>query len=77
MDQSLHQRIRERAYEMWDAGGRLEDQSDQHWLAAEREVLAEMTRRPASEPAAAQTSRRRSPERAGARPQRKKMAKAS
>ena len=40
MDQSLERRIRERAYEIWTANGRVHGQADQHWLAAEREILA-------------------------------------
>jgi Protein of unknown function (DUF2934) len=40
MDQSLENRIRERAYEMWTAHGCVHGQAEQHWLAAEREVLA-------------------------------------
>jgi hypothetical protein len=43
MEQPLQLRIRNRAYEMWNAGGRLDGQAVQHWLAAEREVLAHMT----------------------------------
>ncbi len=39
MDQGLEQRIRQRAYEIWDALGRPEGESGVHWLAAEREVL--------------------------------------
>jgi hypothetical protein len=39
MDQGLEQRIRMRAYEIWNAVGRPDGDSDQHWLAAEREVL--------------------------------------
>jgi Protein of unknown function (DUF2934) len=43
MDQSLENRIRERAYEIWSASGFVHDQADQHWLAAEREILAAST----------------------------------
>jgi Protein of unknown function (DUF2934) len=43
MDQSLENRIRERAYEIWTANGCVEGQADQHWLAAEREILAAAT----------------------------------
>jgi Protein of unknown function (DUF2934) len=42
MELSLHHRIRQRAYEIWDAGGRLDGQAEQHWLAAEREALEQM-----------------------------------
>jgi hypothetical protein len=40
MDQDLENRIRERAYEIWTATGRMDGQADHHWLAAEREILA-------------------------------------
>ena len=43
MDDSLENRIRERAYEIWTAHGCLHGQADQHWLAAEREILASST----------------------------------
>jgi Protein of unknown function (DUF2934) len=40
---SLENRIRERAYEVWTAHGCIHGQADQHWLAAEREILTEST----------------------------------
>ena len=43
MDHSLENRIRERAYEIWTAHGYVHGQADQHWLAAEREILAAST----------------------------------
>jgi hypothetical protein len=42
MESSLHGRIRERAYQLWNAGGRVDGRTEQHWLAAERELLGEM-----------------------------------
>jgi hypothetical protein len=36
---ALEQRIRERAYEIWNAEGRADGRAGEHWLAAEREVL--------------------------------------
>jgi len=39
MDQGLETRIRQRAYEIWDALGRPEGEAGAHWLAAERELL--------------------------------------
>jgi hypothetical protein len=51
MDQSLENRIRERAYEIWVANDCAHGQADQHWLAAEREVLAASTAALAREPA--------------------------
>jgi hypothetical protein len=46
MDQSLESCIRERAYEIWTAHGCVHGQADQHWLAAEREILAASTPAP-------------------------------
>ena len=43
MDQSLEIRIRERAYEIWTEHGCVHGQAQQHWLAAERDVLATST----------------------------------
>jgi Protein of unknown function (DUF2934) len=40
MEQALEHRIRERAYEIWNANGRADGEAEQHWLAAERELLA-------------------------------------
>ena len=40
MQQTLEHRIRERAYQIWHANGQADGQADQHWLAAEREILA-------------------------------------
>src|SRR5262249_27178461 len=54
MEQSLEQRIRERAYTLWLEHGRADGNAEQHWLVAEREVLARMTAQvPAPEPTAA------------------------
>jgi hypothetical protein len=39
MEPSLEQRIRERAYEIWNASGREDGRADEHWLSAEREFL--------------------------------------
>lgn len=39
MDADLLERIRERAYHIWCASGRPDGEADQHWLAAEREIL--------------------------------------
>jgi len=41
MEQSVQERIRQRAYQLWDTSGRMNGQAEQHWLAAEREILAE------------------------------------
>ncbi|HEY1749043.1 MAG TPA: DUF2934 domain-containing protein [Xanthobacteraceae bacterium] len=39
MDANLNARIRERAYEIWFATGCRSGEAEQHWLAAEREIL--------------------------------------
>ena len=76
MEQSLHHYIRQRAYEKWNASERVDGQADQHWLAAEREVLAEMTSYTcAPKTGASHTSRRHT--RVNIGPQRKRTAKAS
>ena len=78
MEQSLHHRIRERAYEMWNGGGRIDGQADQHWLTAEREVLAEMTApTSAAKTVASHISRRHTRDRANIESHRKRRAKAS
>ena len=64
MDQSLENRIRERAYEIWTTHGCVHGQADQHWLAAEREILATSTPALAREPAP--KKKRRSPVRSKA-----------
>jgi hypothetical protein len=38
MEKSLEGQIRERAYQIWEAGGRIHDEAEQHWFAAEREI---------------------------------------
>ena len=40
MEPTLEHRIRQRAYEIWHGNGCAEGRADEHWLAAEREVLA-------------------------------------
>jgi len=50
MDKSLENRIRERAFEMWTADGCADGQAKQHWLAAEREILATSATALAREP---------------------------
>jgi hypothetical protein len=58
---ALENRIRERAYEIWAAHGYVHGHADQHWLAAEREMLAASTAALAREPAP--HKKRRSPAR--------------
>jgi Protein of unknown function (DUF2934) len=66
MNQSLEDRIRERAYEIWTAHGCVDGQADQHWLAAEWEILARATNALVgnSVPQQKQNKNRQSPSRA-------------
>jgi hypothetical protein len=76
MQLSLQQRIRERAYELWNTTGRMHGHAEQHWLAAEREILSEMTAQtPAAQNKPAPARQRRAA--ASARSQLRKVAKAS
>jgi hypothetical protein len=78
MEQSLHHRIRERAFAIWNAGGRMEGQAEHHWLAAEREVLAEMSAHIAGpETSSSSTASRRRRDQADLGLGRKKRMKAS
>jgi Protein of unknown function (DUF2934) len=47
MEHTLELRIRQRAYEIWNADGRADGKADEHWLAAEREVVSSNIARPA------------------------------
>jgi len=38
--QDLEQSIRERAYQLWIAGGCQDGHAEAHWLAAQREILS-------------------------------------
>jgi hypothetical protein len=40
MMQDLDQAIRERAYQLWIESGRDDGKADDHWLAAQREILS-------------------------------------
>src|ERR1700720_3393848 len=40
MEEDLLDRIRDRAYEIWIASGYRDDEAEQHWLTAEREILS-------------------------------------
>lgn len=39
-DERLRQRIRERAYSLWEQEGRPDGYAENHWLEAERDILA-------------------------------------
>ena len=54
MDQVLEQRIRARAYEIWEQNGRSGDPED-NWLRAERELAEDDHRAPASQAPAQMT----------------------
>jgi Protein of unknown function (DUF2934) len=42
MSHEIEQRIRERAYQLWAMSGYSHGQDEEHWCAAEREVIAAM-----------------------------------
>ena len=42
MSHELEQRIRERAYELWARSGPSHGRDEEHWCAAEREIVAVM-----------------------------------
>jgi Protein of unknown function (DUF2934) len=64
MDQTLETRILDRAYKIWTAHGCVHGQADQHWLAAEREILAASATAPAREPTPQKTRRSPAPSKA-------------
>jgi hypothetical protein len=59
MFQDLEQRIRERAYHLWVADGCRDGEAERHWLAAERDVLAEFAATAAPAKAAPKSRKRR------------------
>jgi Protein of unknown function (DUF2934) len=42
MERDLSNRIRERAFEIWIATGHRDGEAEQHWLAAEQEILSSL-----------------------------------
>jgi hypothetical protein len=59
---SLEQQIRQRAYEIWHAHGQADGRADEHWLAAEREVLSSLSAHaPAADASATAKTRKRAP----------------
>jgi Protein of unknown function (DUF2934) len=64
MPQAIDQRIRQRAYKIWEALGRPDGESDQHWLTAERELAAEAMALLARPMAKAKSNQRKSPRQA-------------
>jgi len=75
MEHTLEHRIRERAYEIWHAHGRADGKADEHWLAAEREVLSLFSPAPAAEANAARQAQKRT--RAGSRTAGQRSARSS
>jgi DUF2934 family protein len=60
MEHTLEHRIRQRAYEIWNAEGRADGKADEHWLIAEREVLSSLSARsPAPKASAPRKSNKR------------------
>jgi len=46
LEQGLSDRIRELAYEIWVANGHRDGEAEQHWLAAERQILSTLHPKP-------------------------------
>ena len=67
MQQDLSERIRERAYEIWIASGYRDGEADQHWLAAEHEILSSRRSAAVSKAPAKQTRGRATVKRSGDR----------
>jgi hypothetical protein len=42
MTQSLENKIRERAYQLWERDGRVHGKADEHWLKASLEVIGSL-----------------------------------
>jgi Protein of unknown function (DUF2934) len=60
MEHTLEVRIKQRAYEIWNADGRADGKADEHWLAAEREVVSSLSARsPAPKASAPRKSHKR------------------
>jgi hypothetical protein len=47
----FEQRVRERAYHLWESEGRPSGRHAEHWLASEQATLAEIVTAPSSKPA--------------------------
>jgi len=60
MDRNLSDRIRERAYHIWVANGCRDGEAEQHWFAAERELLSESSSAASATAVAARTPPKRS-----------------
>jgi hypothetical protein len=73
MEQTLEHRIRQRAYEIWHAHGQADGKADEHWLAAEREVLSSLHAHASASEATAPKSAKRT--RAGGRTVRQRATK--
>jgi hypothetical protein len=43
MNPEIHERIRQRAYELWEAAGRVLGKDLEYWLQAEKDILAEIS----------------------------------
>lgn len=69
MNTAIEERIRTRAYELWEAEGRPEGREIDHWLQAVQELAAEKGRpapRPRTPRTVAATPAKRTPSTAGA-----------
>ena len=58
MDQTVTERIRERAYQIWAANGCPDGQAERHWFTAKRELLDAQKTALATQPAMVKKSSR-------------------
>ena len=56
MTKSLEDKIRQRAYELWEQDGRVHGRSDEHWLKASLEVIGAMAEGELAHPAPVATA---------------------
>jgi DUF2934 family protein len=68
MQQDLSERIRERAHEIWIASGHRDGEADQHWLAAEQEILSRLRSAAVAKAPAKRIGGRATVKRSGGRP---------
>jgi Protein of unknown function (DUF2934) len=63
--QGVEQTIRERAYQLWIESGRDDGKADDHWLAAQREILSASLRE-RGQPTARKATKIENPKKANA-----------
>ncbi len=71
MHLEMEQKIRARAHELWEQGGRMDGRSEEHWWLAEREMARKAEAAPAVVTLAVKTLDKPAPKKAKASPSRK------